>query len=244
MTEDLTLKLRKSPEYLRCVSFNQNNPHHHLPLDLHMQYTEENVEKLGCAYAERLLIAAMLHDIGKPEVARYDEKKGFTRFFGHAERSAEIAKRLLVKNGFTEESAEIVCWYIRHHDDFISFKTGFVQEHPFMRAITAENVAEVIFKAFINIDGAPIDINATVRFAMTGRKPSWGKILPWAIKTEDELPPLVAFKNLLVLCKADAMAQAPDSVAEKVQVLEEIEKVLLSAYNLAKRRALKGTSAT
>ena len=229
------LKLCSTPEYVRCIRYDQNNPHHNLPLDLHMRATMENVERQGYTFTDKLIIAALLHDIGKPEVAFFDEKKGFNRFFGHAERSAEIAYRLLIEADYSPEGAEVVAWYIRHHDDFIGFKKDAKENHPFERKITAENIAEVLLKSFIDIDGAPIDVNATARFVITGRRPSWGHILPWKLKDKEEMVPiLTAYSLLLVLCKADAMAQAmPEG---KLEVLEAIEAQLRSAYRIANAR--------
>lgn len=46
------------------------------------------------AHAAPLRIATLLHDVGKP-ATRTEEPDGRTRFFGHAERGAEIAGRML-----------------------------------------------------------------------------------------------------------------------------------------------------
>lgn len=237
MNEELMHKLCSTPEFIRCIGYDQDNPHHYLPLDMHMRAVMDNVAMHGAT--EKLIVAALLHDIGKPEVAFVDKKKGFTRFFGHAERSAEIAFRLLINEGFTKEYAEVVCWYIRHHDDFISFKKNALPNHPFEREVTAENVAEVMLKSFIDIEGAPIDVNATVRYAITGKRPSWGRVLPWSLKKEEDMPPIyTAFSLLLMLCKADAMAQ---NMAEgKLEVLRMIEDCLRDAFKIANACAARG----
>ena len=102
MTEDLMIRLCSTPEFVRCIGYDQNNPHHYLPLDLHMRAVMDNVEAMPGA-TDKLIVAALLHDIGKPDAAFFDEKKGATRFFGHAKRSAEIAFQLLTAEGFTKE---------------------------------------------------------------------------------------------------------------------------------------------
>lgn len=238
MNEELMHKLCSTPEFIRCIGYDQDNPHHYLPLDMHMRAVMDNVEAMP-GVTDKLIIAALLHDIGKPEVAFFDEKKGFKRFFGHAERSAEIAFRLLTAEGFTKEYAEVVCWYIRHHDDFISFKKTALPNHPFERDITDDNIAEVLFKSYIDIEGAPIDVNATVRYAITGKRPSWGHVLPWSLKKEEDMPPVyTAYSLLLMLCKADAMAQ--NMADEKLEVLQAIEDCLTEAFKIANACAARG----
>jgi hypothetical protein len=176
----------------------------------------------------------MLHDVGKPEVAFFD-RKGNRRFFGHAARSAEIARKLLLAAGYPETATDIVCWYIQHHDDFISFKVNEEEvqpDHPFIRLITAQNVAEAILKTFMDFDSEKdIDRNATVRFLVTGKAPSWGKVVTFRFNEEDDIPPLFAFESLLVLCRADASAQVGSEA--KIAVFDKIENVLHAAYTLA-----------
>lgn len=233
MEIDIINRLKETEEYKACCGYNQNNPHHHLPLDLHMQETAANVMKSGKGFTENLLIAAEFHDIGKP-VVEFKDKKGISRFFGHAEKSAEIAEKLLQEEGMRQSKIDIICWYIRHHDDFISFRKDAPENDPFQRQITLENVAEVILNTFVTIAGNKIkDKNATIRFLMTGEKPAWGNLLDWQILPRDEWPPIHAFRNLMVLCKADVMAQAPDKMPEKMERLNAIESLLDKAYEKA-----------
>jgi len=234
--DDILLCIMSTPEYTRCVGYDQNNPHHHLTLDLHMQETAKNVERLVDG-DEELILAAAIHDIGKPDVAFFDKKIGCKRFFGHANKSAEIANRLLQENGVSKEKAEIICWFIRHHDDFMSFRMSNVDEdHPFMRRVTPENVAEVILKEMVAVEGKASDINATVRVLVTGKKPSCGKVLPFRSATKP-VKGLKDYQRLLILCKADAMAQSPNSVRptqqEKLDTYTSIFDLLPKAYEIA-----------
>ena len=105
-----------APEIKKMVGFEQNNPHHSYDLWGHTLHTILNTPK------GELRVASLLHDIGKPEVAT--EKEGKTVFYGHAEKSAEIALPILLKLGYTEEEAEYICFFIRQHDVFITFKMG------------------------------------------------------------------------------------------------------------------------
>ena len=243
----LYLEIKKTPEYIRCIGFDQNNPHHHLPLDLHMEETTENLKALAPSNwppADFDLIAAMIHDIAKPVCATPDKKTGYLHFFGHAKASAEMADRIMKRLGVDKGTAFEACWKIKHHDDFINFKRSCQSGHPFFREATVENVAEVIVKDFIRIkieNPKDIDVNATVRSIVTGKAPTWGKVLDF--EWEKHIAPECCFMNLMSLCKADAMAQkevvygldgsVQTTREEKVRVLEDVDFVLSDAYDLA-----------
>lgn len=106
-------------EIVRMGGYNQNNPHHVYDLWEHTKNTVIQVLKSDF-YSDNLAIAALLHDIGKPDCAM--NKYGNTVFYGHAKKSAEIAKELLTKWGFCKKDIDEICFYISHHDDFINFK--------------------------------------------------------------------------------------------------------------------------
>ena len=236
LTEEQMLRIKNSPEYKACIGYDQNNPHHFLPLDLHMQRVADEVENQA-PWDGWLYTAAMLHDIGKaaPGIMRVDKKRN-NRYFGHAAESAKIARRLLLAVGYPEAATWIVCWYIQHHDDFISFKISedeVPQNHPFYRLVTVQNVAEVILKTFLDVDSdKDIDANSVVRFLMTGKAPSWGRVVPYEFKPEGEIPPLNAFESLIILIRADASAQVGPE--PKIAVADAVEKVIRDAYAMAK----------
>lgn len=141
-------------EVARMKDFDQMNPHHCYDLLGHTLHTVDGIKRDGLTpeqYKE-LRISAFLHDIGKPEVARMHPKiKGQQVFYGHAERSATIARKMLSDMGYDKESIDRISFYIGHHDDFISYKaqdqiTPAVANHEFIRGITPETVAEIMFQ--------------------------------------------------------------------------------------------------
>lgn len=106
--------LQVIPELAPCVDFAQRNPHHKYDVYTHTAYV------LGAADAEPTLRwAALLHDAGKPQTFTQDET-GTGHFYGHAEKSAQIAdsvlRRLKVPNAIRED----VVFLIGHHIDTIS----------------------------------------------------------------------------------------------------------------------------
>jgi len=63
-----------------------------------------------------LLLAALLHDVGKPDTTRRDPDTGRITSFGHSSRGATLARRLLWEAGdISFATREAVCGLIRHH---------------------------------------------------------------------------------------------------------------------------------
>lgn len=76
------------------VAFDQRNPHHSYDLFTHTLHTVAGVKETAPAI---MRVAAFFHDIGKPSVAM--EKQGRLVFYGHAQKSAEIASPILREIG-------------------------------------------------------------------------------------------------------------------------------------------------
>ena len=61
-----------------------------------------------------LKIAALLHDLGKPNTKSIVEN-GRTRFLGHDKEGADIADRLMTRLRFSSKETKVVCNIIEHH---------------------------------------------------------------------------------------------------------------------------------
>ncbi len=187
-------------ETAQMVKYDQRNPHHCFTLFSHCLHT---VQELSKEAPISLRIAAFFHDIGKPYVAQ--EKQGRLVFYGHAAKSAEITIKILKNLGYSDQEVNRICFYIRHHDDFISWvlpTESYDHENPYLVEITTENVATHIEKNNISdlIDS-----------------------------------PYILWANLLDLCSADASAQADtvykdgviiDTKQHKLKKVDEIKMVL------------------
>ena len=97
------------PEMGAMIGFDHCHPHHHLDVWEHtllaLNHSENNV---------KTRIVLLLHDVGKPHSYQCD---GAVRHYrGHAEKSAEIAERVLTRLGFDEDFTRAVCTIIRRHD--------------------------------------------------------------------------------------------------------------------------------
>jgi tRNA nucleotidyltransferase (CCA-adding enzyme) len=158
------------------VGYDQRNPHHCYDLFTHTLHTVAGIKE---TVPVLLRVAAFFHDIGKPLVAM--EKQGRLVFYGHAQKSAEMASPILRKMGYNEDEIKEVCFYIKHHDDFISWvlpEEDYNHENKYFVPITKENMQRHISRVLKKI-GA-----------------------------DDFQPNLQNWKNLLDLCYADASAQA------------------------------------
>ena len=98
------------PEILPSVDFDQHNFHHIYSVHKHLLHAVESVPPIP-----HLRMAALLHDIAKPQCFSLDDA-GVGHFYGHAARSAEIADEILHRLRFSNEERHRIVTLIRHHD--------------------------------------------------------------------------------------------------------------------------------
>lgn len=96
------------PEIEYMIDFPHCHPHHHLDVWKHtllaLSMSENDFE---------VRITLLLHDIGKP----FSYQDGEVRHFkGHAEKSCEMAEKILERIGFNKEFISKICYLIKHHD--------------------------------------------------------------------------------------------------------------------------------
>lgn len=98
------------PELAPCVGFWQYNPHHALDVWEHTLAVVEATEP-----EERLRLAALLHDSGKPAAFSMD-KQLVGHFYGHAVISAALTERILRRLRFDGATVRSVTELVRAHD--------------------------------------------------------------------------------------------------------------------------------
>lgn len=97
------------PEFIPTIGFNQHNPHHDKDIFYHtlavLDYSPN-----------RLLVrlAALLHDIGKPNCFTID-KKGIGHFYNHDIESGKIAKEILIRLRYDNDTIRKVVTLITEH---------------------------------------------------------------------------------------------------------------------------------
>jgi len=98
------------PEILPLRGFDQRNPHHIYDVLEHSAAVCEAVPPEPV-----LRMAALLHDVGKPDCFFTDEG-GVGHFYGHAARGAEIVDPALRRLRSDNESRERITELVRRHD--------------------------------------------------------------------------------------------------------------------------------
>lgn len=126
------------PEFDRMCETLQQHPAHYTNVGLHSLDTVRTVKRMS-EYGEEagfsqsefryLRLAALFHDVGKPECRSTDEK-GIDHFYGHAEAGAELVKKILRRLKADNATIDTVSRLVRWHD--YSFVP---EERPVRRAM-------------------------------------------------------------------------------------------------------------
>ncbi len=97
------------PELLKLKGFDQKTPYHDKDVLNHTMAVVDAIEpKLT------LRMAALLHDISKPECFTVDEK-GRGHFYGHHLKSAVESEKILKRLGYDDDFVTEVCILIKYH---------------------------------------------------------------------------------------------------------------------------------
>ncbi len=108
------------PELKPCYNFNQNNPYHIHDVYTHICYvTSYTKPDFTCR------LAALLHDIGKPNCYTEEIKEGrlWGHFYGHPQESYNIAKVICDRLKLSNYEKERVLYLILEHDTPIEVNT-------------------------------------------------------------------------------------------------------------------------
>lgn len=98
------------PELDRAMETKQNHRHHIYSVGEHILHSLKEVAP------DRVLRLTMLfHDIGKPDTLTVDEE-GITRFHGHAQVSADMAKSIMRRLKFDNDTIHTVYRLVLYHD--------------------------------------------------------------------------------------------------------------------------------
>lgn len=110
------------PEFETMLQQEQKNPHHRLDVGHHVLEAVHNIyclcqERPELTEKERVILAysALLHDVAKPLCYACDEE-GIAHFHGHGEKGAEMAKAILCRLKFDNETIHMVEKLIRYHE--------------------------------------------------------------------------------------------------------------------------------
>ena len=98
------------PEFDACMETPQNHPHHCMNVGEHSLCAAKAVEA-----KKELRLAMLLHDIGKPVTLEVDEE-GITHFHGHQVIGAQMAKDILKRLRFDNDTISTVTRLVEFHD--------------------------------------------------------------------------------------------------------------------------------
>lgn len=118
------------PRVVTMYDYDQNNSYH--PYDLWEHCVRTALEIPKDTLDDMLFIAAILHDIGKPESRCAGRKEGDTEshYYGHPEVSKRIVEEEIVPLlDLAPEDAERLVYYVQFHDDHVGFKPHHLRKH-------------------------------------------------------------------------------------------------------------------
>jgi tRNA nucleotidyltransferase (CCA-adding enzyme) len=110
--DNIDCLLELIPEIKNMIGFEHKHPHHPLPV---WDHTIEVIKNLHSTDFE-LVLAGLLHDIGKPFVFQEGEVR---HFHGHPEKSAEMSEVILDRLGFDSTTKKNVLYLVLTHDTAI-----------------------------------------------------------------------------------------------------------------------------
>lgn len=108
-----------APE-LRAMQGVDQGSFHHLDVWEHTLLVIDNLHRSKPEPSASLVLAALLHDVGKPRT-RFIDEHGAVRFFGHESLGAEMAASLLRRLRFANETVEEVALLVHNHMRLGSF---------------------------------------------------------------------------------------------------------------------------
>lgn len=171
------------PEFDRAMQTEQNHKHHCYSVGEHILHSIEEIE------AEPVLrIAMLLHDIGKPDSLTVDEA-GITHFHGHPVLGESMAKDILRRLKFDNDTIDKVCRLVRFHD----YGNGIEPDERMTRR-AVNKLGEDIFPMFLQVSRAD-----TMAQSMYNREKKLANIAEWSrmydkIKAENQCVSLKTLK--------------------------------------------------
>lgn len=138
------------PEFDKMMETAQNNPHHKYSVGEHTI-----VGLCGVAPDKVLRLTMLLHDVAKP-VCKTTDEAGIDHFYGHEQKGEEMARAILRRLKFDNDTTGRVCKLVRCHDH--------------MPALTEKSVRKAIYRNGIEQYPALFAIKRADTLAQSGYK--------------------------------------------------------------------------
>lgn len=211
------------PEFDAMMEQPQNNPYHKYNVGVHSIETVKAIEASSvCRWA------ALLHDVGKPECHTVD-KQGVDHFYGHNEKGAEIARNILRRLRFDNETVDLVCRMVQWHDYGLGVQ---MKKTTFRKALS--KMGRSFFPYFIKIRKA--DMAAQSDYKWEERQQNIEN-MENLYKEITEAGDCLSIKELAVNGK-DLIALGLKPGKEIGELLQELLDMVLGSPELNNREAL------
>lgn len=138
-TFEIDIKREEIAELIPAVrtmfDYDQQNHAHQYDLWMHSLNVAINLPR-GLE-DDMLYLAALFHDIGKPESQCKGSRQDDTNmhYYGHPKKSKEIVDSVIIPN-LDQKGYEVSCmdvkrllYYVEHHDDYVSKKLKYLNRH-------------------------------------------------------------------------------------------------------------------
>ena len=126
------------PEFDAMIKTDQNNPNHSYNVGIHTIKVMENVPK-----DITLRYAALLHDVAKP-VCKTTDEKGVDHFYDHPVVGSDLARIVLRRLKFDNETVDKVVRLVLYHDYGIGGQIGEKSVRRFIAKLGIENFNDFI----------------------------------------------------------------------------------------------------
>lgn len=135
------------PELQRCYGFEQRNPNHDKDVYFHILSVINHSPNIL-----EVRLAALLHDIGKPNTFSIGEE-GMGHFYRHHLESEEIARQILTRLKFDNKTIDNVCILVREHmSRYESIRTKNIKK--LMNRVGVENLNNLFELQIADIKGS------------------------------------------------------------------------------------------
>ena len=129
------------PELLDMKGFEQHNPYHRYDVLEHCVRAMEAADGAGFAEDYQVKLAALLHDVGKPQKFFLDEN-GIGHMYGHAAAGEEMVRSILNRLKADGETRDRVCALVKYHD--LEFQEDRRLLKKWMNRYTPEMLLEIL----------------------------------------------------------------------------------------------------
>lgn len=126
------------PAVRTMFGYDQKNSAHQYDLWMHSLHVVCNLPRR--MENDMVYLAALLHDIGKPEAQCRGKREGDQdmHYYGHPEKSMEIVRDIVIleldRQGYVIPCFDVqeLLYYVQYHDDHVSVKLKHVRRHTKM----------------------------------------------------------------------------------------------------------------